>query len=97
MPSNDIGDILNPVTPGKSDKEESSDTPKLKIEALIDYIATTPQNINYNILREIIKATVSNKSHPYFDYYQEKIGQTEESPSEEPSEPNPDDGGNVTK
>ena len=92
MPSDDIGDSLNPITPiGKSDKEELSDTQELKIEALIDYIATTPQNINYNILREIIKATTLNENHPYFNYYHEKISQTEESPSEEPSEPNPDD------
>ena len=74
MPSDDIGDSLNPMTPiGKSDKEESSDTQELKIEALIDYIATTPQNINYNILREIIKAAILDENHPYFNYYQEKI------------------------
>lgn len=76
MPNDDIGDILNPITPiGKSDKEELSDEQRLEImiEALIDYIATTPQNINYNILREIIKATILNEPHPYFNYYWEKI------------------------
>ena len=46
---------------------------KQMIEAIIDYIATTPQNINYNILREMLRALYSNKDHPYFDYYYEKI------------------------
>ena len=73
---------------------ELPDEVKTEIEALIDYIATTPQNINYNIVREIIKAIISNDTHPYFNYYMTKVNQTEEteeSPSEEPSEPNPDD------
>lgn len=64
MPS--IGELITPIG-------ELSDGQKLKIKALIDYIATTPQNINYNILREIIKATILDENHPYFDYYQEKI------------------------
>ena len=93
MPSDDIGDSLNPITPiGKSDKEESSDTQELKIEALIDYIATTPQNINYNIVREIIKAIILDEPHPYFDYYEEKMKSEE---TEEQSEDPPADSGEI--
>ena len=53
--------------------EELSDNQKMAIEALIDYIATTPQNINYTMVREIIKAIILEERHPYFGYYQEKI------------------------
>ena len=65
-------DVIGSLEPGIGTEELSSEQ-GLKIEALIDYIATTPQNINYNILREIIKATVLDENHPYFDYYSEKI------------------------
>lgn len=53
---------------------------KTKVDALMDYIATTPQNINYNIVREISKAIILNENHPYFNYYQEKITNAETSP-----------------
>lgn len=85
-----------------SDPIGLTDDQKLKTEALIDYIATTPQNINYNIFREIIKATILDENHPYFTYYEEKISQTEE-PSEglgekdSPLEPNPGSGGSSQK
>lgn len=60
-----------------------------KIEAIIDYIATTPQNINYNMLREMLRALYNNKTHPYFDYYFEKIRSLSEEPGEiiGPTEP----------
>jgi translation elongation factor EF-1beta len=58
----------DPVNP-----EELSDEIKTEIDALMDYIATTPQNINYNIVREISKAIILNEKHPYFNYYEEKI------------------------
>lgn len=67
---------VEPSAGGNSVSQES------KIEALIDYIATTPQNINYNIVREISKAVILNENHPYFDYYNEKI--TGEKTKEDP-------------
>lgn len=74
-----------------------TDDQKFYIEAVVDYIATTPENLNYNILREILKAVILDENHPYFTYYQEKISQTEE-PSEEPGgEPNPGGGGSISK
>jgi hypothetical protein len=56
-----------------------------KVNALMDYIATTPQNINYNIVREISKAIILDEKHPYFDYYMKKITANEE--TEEPGKP----------
>jgi len=53
--------------------ESLTQTQNEGIEALIDYIMTTPQNINYNIVREIINAIVLDEFHPYFDYYYKKI------------------------
>ena len=67
---------------GTDPREELSDEQKLTVEALIDYITTTPQNINYNIVREIIKAIILGESHPYFDYYIEKMMKGKE--TEEP-------------
>lgn len=43
-------------------------------EAIIDYIATTPYNINYNMLREMLQALINKESHPYFEYYADKMG-----------------------
>lgn len=67
-------DVADPFVPGKIEELSS----ELKIEALIDYIATTPQNINYNILREILTALLNGDNHQYFDYYMTKVNQTEE-------------------
>lgn len=50
------------------------------VEAIIDYIATTPENINYNMLREMLNALHDGNDHPYFNYYSEKISDTEEQP-----------------
>ena len=82
------GDILGP----RIVKDKS-----IKSEALIDYIATTPQNINYNIVREILTALLNEGNHPYFDYYSEKISQTKEPSSEKPGGEPVTDGGGDTK
>lgn len=66
--------------------EGLSDHQKIGIEALMDYIATTPQNINYNIVREILKAAILDEDHPYFNYYVEKI-----KPEKEPGKGKDDD------
>jgi len=50
-----------------------SNKQKTRVDALMDYIATTPQNINYNIVREISKAIILDEDHPYFEYYNKKI------------------------
>ena len=39
------------------------------IEALINYIALTPENINYNALREMLWAMIYGEDHPYIKYY----------------------------
>lgn len=39
------------------------------IEALINYIASTPENINYNALREMLWAMIDKQDHPYIKYY----------------------------
>lgn len=59
---------------------------KTRVDALMDYIATTPQNINYNIVREISKAVILNEKHPYFDYYNEKI-ESKKISSNSPTDP----------
>ena len=95
---NETGGLVGPTGPGNRPADELSDEQRFKImiEALIDYIATTPQNINYNIVREIIKAIMLDEPHPYFNYYFEKINQTKE--TEEPASDLPTDpGDNPTK
>jgi hypothetical protein len=66
------GDVAQ-ETPAIDMGKDLDDTQKMKVNALMDYIATTPQNINYNIVREISKAVVLNEHHPYFEYYAKKI------------------------
>lgn len=92
---NETGDLVDPTGPKKGSADELSIAKKIGIEALIDYIATTPQNINYNIVREIIKAIILNEPHPYFNYYQEKKSQTEEPSEESDDEPIP--GGDISQ
>ena len=63
-----------------------SDEARFRIEALIDYISTSPENINYTMVREMLEAILTNNNHLYFDYYEAKLD--EEYPeSEEPIDP----------
>lgn len=63
------------------------------VEAIIDYIATTPYNINYNMLREMLRALINKEDHPYFQYYMDKMGSKKDEeaiPGEIPGETSSD-------
>lgn len=78
---------------GMPEPGETSQVDDIIVEAIIDYIATTPENINYNMLREMLRALINKEDHPYFQYYMDKMGSKKDEeaiPGEIPGETSSD-------